>query len=185
MIVLTKKIIAEDLEIFLTRKNIKNIYLKVCPPNGKINLSIPLTISDKEIYNFISKKKEWIRKNKVKIVKANENYKEWSIDEINKGRIYLEERVPIYLKKWEPIMKVKVNSWYSRLMKSRWGSCNINDKRICINIALSRKSEDVLEYIIVHEMIHLKERNHNKCFYSYMTTYLPNWKELKKKLSKG
>lgn len=69
-------------------------------------------------------------------------------------------------------------------MKTKWGSCNIEKKRIWINLELAKKPEHCLEYIIVHEMIHLLERYHNEIFLSYMNKFMPNWKSLKQELNR-
>ena len=63
-------------------------------------------------------------------------------------------------------------------MKTRWGSCNINARRIWLNLELAKKPPQCLEYVLVHEMVHFLERYHNKNFYHYMNQFLPNWKEL-------
>lgn len=175
----------EDFEIIIKRKKIKNIYLKVYPPNGDVIITAPLKTKNEDIVKFISNKKYWIKDKRSKMINKKINYLDWTKEEIIQGKNYLKEKIPFYIQKWEPILNVKVNSWYSRLMKTRWGSCNINTKRICINLSLSKKNEDILEYVIVHEMIHLKERLHNKEFYTHMEKNIPNWKEYKKILSES
>lgn len=182
MKVLTSKFQYEDLEILVTKKNIKNIYLRVYPPDGRVNLSVPRSISQNDINLFINKKYHWIKNAQNKISEKTLNFKEWSREETEIAKTYLKNKVPGYISKWEEIMNVNVNSWYTRKMKTRWGSCNIQKGRICINLSLALKEEKYLEYIIVHEMIHLKERYHNKRFYSFMDKYLPNWRILKKEL---
>ncbi|WFA07694.1 SprT family zinc-dependent metalloprotease [Tissierella sp. Yu-01] len=98
-------------------------------------------------------------------------------------RSELKKAIPNYIEKYERLMKVKVEDWGIRKMKSRWGTCNIIDKRIWINLELSKKSRDCLEYIIVHEMAHLLERGHGTKFKEVMDTYYPNWKYVKAKLN--
>ena len=66
--------------------------------------------------------------------------------------------IPGYIEKWENIIGVRVNDWGVKLMKTRWGTCNIRDKRIWINLELAKKNVTCLEYIVVHEMVHLLER---------------------------
>ena len=68
-------------------------------------------------------------------------------------------------------------------MKTRWGTCNINKKRIWINLQLVQKDIDCLEYIIVHELTHLVEKNHNKRFYNIVEKYCPNYKQIQRKLN--
>ena len=98
-------------------------------------------------------------------------------------RTELKKVIPNYIEKHERLMKVKVEDWGIRKMKSRWGTCNIIDKRIWINLELVKKSRDCLEYIIVHEMAHLLERGHGTKFKEVMDTYYPNWKYVKAKLN--
>lgn len=96
----------------------------------------------------------------------------------------LKSQIPEIIAKWEKILNVKVNDWQVKQMKTKWGSCNIEKKRILLNLELAKKPERCLEYIVVHEMIHLLQRHHNDRFLYYMDTYLPNWRQLKDELNK-
>jgi len=98
-------------------------------------------------------------------------------------RSELKKQIPGLISKWENIIGVKVNSWGVKLMKTRWGTCNPKAKRIWINLELAKKSPRCLEYIIVHEMVHLLEKHHNKRFYAFMKQFLPNWREIKAELN--
>lgn len=89
----------------------------------------------------------------------------------------LKEIIPNYIKKWEEKMNLRVAKFGIKKMKTRWGTCNIRDKKIWISLELAKKPLACLEYIIVHEMVHLLERKHNKKFFSHMDKFLPNWKE--------
>ena len=91
--------------------------------------------------------------------------------------------IPKHIEKWEPIMGVKVEEFGVKLMKTRWGSCNIQAKRIWLNLELAKKNPRCLEYIIVHEMVHLLERGHNPIFYAYMDKFLPEWRKIKAELN--
>ncbi len=95
----------------------------------------------------------------------------------------LKDIIPSYIEKWESIMGVKVNEFGVKLMKSRWGTCNVRDKRIWINLELAKKNKRCLEYIIVHEMVHLLEKSHNQVFKNYMSKFLPDWKIRKDELN--
>ena len=99
-------------------------------------------------------------------------------------RAELKKQIPAIIEKWEKILKVKVDEWQIKQMKTKWGSCNIEKKRIWINLELAKKPERCLEYIIVHEMIHFRERHHKDKFLFYMDKYLPNWKKLRTELNK-
>lgn len=89
-----------------------------------------------------------------------------------------------YIAKWENTMNVSVSEFGIKKMKTKWGTCNIEAKRIWINLELAKKPTECLEYIVVHEMVHLFERNHNTRFVALMDNYLPNWRELKVELNK-
>ena len=96
----------------------------------------------------------------------------------------LKKIIPELIEKWQKRMDLKVNEWQVKLMKIKWGSCNIEKKRIWLNLELAKKPIYCLEYIIVHEMVHFLERHHNDKFLYYMDTYLPNWKQLRTELNK-
>lgn len=95
----------------------------------------------------------------------------------------LKNIIPVYIEKWEEVMKVKVNNFGIKLMKTRWGTCNVRDKKIWINLELAKKNPRCIEYVVVHEMVHLLERSHNDIFKGYMSKFLPNWKSIKDELN--
>lgn len=97
-------------------------------------------------------------------------------------RAELKKIIPKLIAKWEPVMGVQVNEFGVKQMKTRWGSCNIRDKRIWLNLELAKKSPACLEYVVVHEMVHLLERLHNDRFYRLMDQYLPGWQQTEKAL---
>lgn len=98
-------------------------------------------------------------------------------------RLVLQKEIPLLIKKWEPLMDVKVTEFGVKRMKTKWGTCNILAKRIWLNLELAKKPFVCLEYVVVHEMVHLLERNHNAKFHAHMTRFLPNWKETKVSLN--
>lgn len=81
------------------------------------------------------------------------------------------------LEKWQPVIGKEVKSWGVKKMKTKWGSCNISDRRIWLNLELVKKSPECLEYILVHELVHLHERHHNENFKRLMDRYLPHWEK--------
>lgn len=97
-------------------------------------------------------------------------------------RVQMKEEIPKLIEKWEPIMGVTVNEFGVKRMKTRWGTCNIRDQRIWLNLELAKKRPEFLEYVVVHEMVHLLERLHNDRFYAYMTRFYPKWPSLRKEL---
>ena len=90
-------------------------------------------------------------------------------------RSEIKKRIPALLNKWEPILGEYNIECKIKKMKTKWGSCNISERRIWLNLELAKKPPECLEYILVHEMIHLKERLHNENFRAYMDKYLPKW----------
>ena len=98
-------------------------------------------------------------------------------------RAELKAKLPALIAKWEEIIGVKANSVSVKNMLTRWGTCNSKDKKILINLQLAKKPVECLEYIAVHELLHLVEKNHTTAFIEYMNTYLPNWRVLKNELN--
>lgn len=100
-------------------------------------------------------------------------------------RKQLELIIPGYISKWEPLMNVKVKDFGIRKMKTKWGVCDVKNKIFRVNLELGRRHVRLLEYIIVHEMVHLLERKHNKVFYAYMNKFLPDWRLYKTELNRS
>ena len=83
---------------------------------------------------------------------------------------------PTLIKRWEPLLDVKVGRLFVQRMKTRWGSCNPRRRSIRLNTDLARKPRECLEYIVVHEMVHLLEPSHNRRFIALMDRFMPKWK---------
>jgi len=81
--------------------------------------------------------------------------------------------------KWEPVLGVKAGRLSVQKMKSKWGSCNVQNGNIRLNSELAKFPKGALEHVMVHELVHLLEPSHSKRFYSLMDEFLPNWKDLK------
>ncbi len=80
---------------------------------------------------------------------------------------------------------MKVDEWGVKQMKTRWGTCNIKARRIWLNLELIKKPVHCLEYIIVHEIIHLLERHHNERFTAYMNRFMPLWQHYREELNRA
>jgi predicted metal-dependent hydrolase len=91
-------------------------------------------------------------------------------------RQLIREQIPELLAKWEPVIGVEVAACGIKRMKTKWGTCNIAERRIWLNLELAKKPPACLEYILVHEMVHLLERHHNDRFRTYMDSFLPQWR---------
>lgn len=227
-----EKIIINDVEIELTKKNIKNLYLSVHPPNGEVKISAPKWMDEDAIRLFAISKLSWIKRHQKKFKDQQKfpekeyisgekhhflgqcyllnvvytNKRNQGVEIRNKEYIdlfvrenapkHIRERImtewyrgelkkliPPLIEKWEPIMGVKVNEFGVKRMKTRWGTCNPTAKRVWINLELVKMNPKCLEYVLVHEMVHLLERGHNKRFIAYMDEFIPNWRTVKEELN--
>lgn len=98
-------------------------------------------------------------------------------------RMQLKQLVPDMISKWSKLMDVSPNELYIKKMRTKWGTCNAEAKRIWLNLELAKKPLQCIEYIVVHEMVHLLERSHNDRFVAYMNRFLPEWRHLKNELN--
>ena len=220
-----------DICFDVIRKDIKNVYLRIHSPDGKVTISAPLRIDMKSIRSFAISNINWIKKQQSKIrCQERETHKEF-INEENHyylGKRYLlqvidhdapatitikhdtmemhvrpnislmmrekilnewyrkklKEIIPGITAQYETIMKVTVNEFGVKKMKTRWGTCSIVHKRIWLNLELAKRPKEHLEYVVVHEMAHLLERRHNKRFATIMDKFLPKWRLYKKELNR-
>ncbi len=95
----------------------------------------------------------------------------------------LKEMIPRLLEKWQPILGVRVAEWGIRKMKTKWGSCNSDARRIWLNLELVKKPVPCLEYLLVHELAHLLERKHNDRFLSILDKAMPKWRAHRQELN--
>lgn len=100
-------------------------------------------------------------------------------------RAQLKRQIPALIEKWEERLNVTDVEWQVKLMKTKWGSCTAEKKRIWINLELAKKPLHCLEYVIVHEMMHLLERHHNERFTAFMDKHLPKWRFFRDELNRG
>lgn len=92
-------------------------------------------------------------------------------------RHQLKTRIPDLLNHWQAIVGRQVSHWGIRRMKTKWGSCNTSQHRILLNLELAKKPVECLEYVLVHELVHLLERRHSDRFQAYLDKYLPQWQQ--------
>lgn len=96
----------------------------------------------------------------------------------------LKEAVPSLIAKWEPLIGVKVERFFVQRMKTKWGSCTPSSKNIRLNTDLAKKPPECLEYIVVHEMVHLLEPTHNSRFITLMDQFMSKWHFYKEELNR-
>lgn len=150
------------MRVAIVRKPIKNMYLRIKPPNADIVISAPQRMSQSAIERFVTERKPWIER-------AQRN---------------IESQLPVLLAKWGPIVGRTPTHITLRLMSSRWGSCTPKTGRIRLNLQLGLMAPRFLEYVLVHEMTHLWENGHGEGFQRRMSAYLPQWRQLRRDINR-
>lgn len=117
----------------------------------------------------------YIREN-TKTERRAEILKEWYRGELKK-------LLPDYITKWEQLLEVKANKWEVKQMKTLWGSCNHKTRNILFNLELMKKPLRCIEYIVVHELLHINIRLHNEEFTSKLNYHFPDWRTIKNELN--
>jgi predicted metal-dependent hydrolase len=99
-------------------------------------------------------------------------------------RLKLKELTPKLISKWEKVIGVQSNEFGIKKMRTKWGTCNIAAKRIWLNLELAKKPLECIEFIVVHELVHLLERTHNEVFVGHMNQFMPKWRFYREELNK-
>ena len=99
-------------------------------------------------------------------------------------RDQLKTLIPALLEKWQPILGVQVADWGIKKMKTKWGSCNPASRRVWFNLELAKKPVQCLDYIVVHELLHLLERQHSERFSALMDAHVPTWRQIREILNR-
>ena len=141
----------EEIPIIVTKKRMKNMYLRISKEDGSVRISAPHQMSDERIYRFAKERIDWIRVYREKYLRAKEGRREvrqLSEAELKQQKLLLKKDVEKLIAKWEPVMGVKASGVTIRQMKTRWGSCNVRTHHININLALAKKPPECLEYVV-------------------------------------
>lgn len=175
-------------EVEITKKKIKRINIRIKPSESrKINMSIPYQVTYDEAMRLLDQPRnlEFIENYEKKLketpVRQNNWYDE-HMEYVNAYSNHLEKVLPGMFEKWQKNLNVKVSKVTIKDTRSQWGSCNRKTHNISISVWLGAFSEDCIESVVVHELVHFLERGHNARFYGYMDKYYPNWRECSKKL---
>ena len=175
--------------IRVEKKKIKNLYLRISPADGAIRISAPERMSIKQIENFVLDKWDWIQTTRERLDRVREEKSASQLTEDEKQaqkeacKKKLLEVLPQVIRKCERITGLHALEWKLRDMKTRWGSCNIQKKRIWLNIKLAAYPRECLEYVVIHELVHLRVPGHGKEFWAYMDRFFPEWKRVRKVLN--
>ena len=175
----TYQIVLDGIVITVTKKRIKNMYLRIKKEDGMVLISVPSQTSDLRIRRFAEERLPWIRELK----QQKDLRPALSEAEIRRRKVLLKAAVEKLIQKYEQLMRVQVSGVTIRQMKTRWGSCNVKTHHININLALYEKGPECLEYVVVHEMCHILEASHNKIFWGYVSQFFPDWKNVRARLS--
>ncbi len=179
-----KKVIYIDgLPVEVTRKQIKRINLKVKEPAGKVTVSSPYIVTDAEIISFVRSRREWIDKCVARAkAKAAAHPAPSTTAEKEARRASLKRRIAERLPAIEQRTGLKCNGWTVRDMHTRWGSCNTETWHVNLSLMLATRTDEELDYVILHELVHTLVPNHGAKFYALMDRFMPDWKQIRKKL---
>lgn len=157
----------------IQKKKIKNLYIQI--QNGEVIVKAPCKMKDNAIQEFIQKKAKWIAENLKK-------EKQKSQEEITPQKIEnLKNIIQIAIQKYTNQLKVYPNKIRIKNIKYAWGSCSSN-RNITINAKLANKSKEAIEYVVLHELCHLKEMNHSKKFWDLVEGCMSDYKVYRKEL---
>jgi predicted metal-dependent hydrolase len=92
--------------------------------------------------------------------------------------------VPVLLARWQPRLSVKATRFFVQAMTTKWGSCNHDARTIRLNTDLAKKPPECLEYVVVHELVHLLERTHSSRFVGLMDQFMPQWRVYRRMLNR-
>lgn len=218
------------IEMSAQKKQIKNMYIRVVPPDGEVRITAPFSATDDAIKEFALSHIGWIQKQQQKIaaqpqpserryVTGESCYlwgKPYRLEvvpvntrnrvSINGQRIILQARrdstpqqrakvldswyreilkaaIPPVLERCERQAGVKAKEWQVKNMRTKWGTCNVVARRIWLNLQLVKKTPECLEYVIMHELVHLLEKSHNHIFKAHMDRLYPHWRTVKATLN--
>ena len=166
--------IVEDLNISVERKRIKNINLRLYPPEF-IRVTAPVRVSEDVIRRFVISKIPWIKKklNLLTIMKT----------EITKEqKQQLQSQIHSYMIKWQNILGLKPVTWSLRKTKTRWGSYSLRTQRIGFSTALAYTPSHCIEYVVLHELTHIFIPHHGIEFKQLLDNHMPEWRSIQKEL---
>ena len=197
---------SNGMRVAIVRKPIKNMYLRIKPPNADIVISAPQRMSQSAIERFVTERKPWIERAQRSMRQArdaqlnaqraqNGNIGDtgasanppafvWTDEAKARAQRNIESQLPVLLAKWGPIVGRTPTHITLRLMSSRWGSCTPKTGRIRLNLQLGLMAPRFLEYVLVHEMTHLWENGHGEGFQRRMSAYLPQWRQLRRDINR-
>jgi predicted metal-dependent hydrolase len=150
-------------------------------PDQTIKITIPKRVSFKTAKKFLQSKILWAKKNLNKLQKLQKNYPQQNLQPINKkeAKTILTDRLNLLAQRY----RFSYNRLYIRNQKTRWGSCS-SKNNISLNMNLIRLPKELQDYVILHELVHTRHKNHSKKFWEEMDRYVGDGKKLRKEVKK-
>ena len=183
---MTKLIYVDGLQIELTRKRIKKMNMHIKAPDGRIVISCPYIVPDRDVIAFVRSKRGWIDKTVARVrAKAAAHPEPADKAEKEARRRYLKRRIEERLPVIEDATGLYCSGWTVRDMHTRWGSCNTQTHHINLSLMLATRSDAELDYVILHELVHTVVPGHGPDFYALMDRFMPGWKRIRKALNYG
>ena len=173
----------------------KNINLTVLPPDGHVRVSVPFGLSEERLAEFLCSKTDWIRVHRQKVIERAAKKEagsalrnpEMSEEErkelLERYREFLRPKLEEYLAFWGRQTGLHPEKWQMRDMKTRWGSCNPRTKKLWFSVGLAEKPDECIEYVVLHELAHLKIANHGADFKAFLSQFMPDWRVRQKQLN--
>lgn len=171
------------LEVDITRKRVKRMNMRIKEPDCRVVISAPFGTPDADIIEFVRSKRAWIDRNAARIrARALAHPEPATRTEKEALRRDLKRRIADRLPYIEEVTGLRSSGWTVRDMHTRWGSCNTETKHLNFSLMLASRSDEELDYVILHELVHTVVPNHGADFYAAMDRYMPGWKIIRKKL---
>jgi len=216
----------------ITRKWIKRLHVRVCPPHGEVRVSAPLWMPAADIHAFLHQRRDWIeqcQQRQQQRQAANRNdmcdgemhrylglayplrlcrssarpsvtlqhdalclHISAEMDAAQRLQLLqrwyrqqLQAMLPALLAQWQPVVGAEAAECRIKRMSTRWGSCNPRARRIWLSLELIKQPLECIDYVVVHELVHLHEASHNHRFRALMDQCMPDWRERRRLLNAG
>jgi predicted metal-dependent hydrolase len=169
---------SSDYVLVRSKRKTLAIYIK---KEGAVEVRAPLRLATREIERFVASKSAWIAKKQAEIASRKPaEPRELPISQYEAGEF--EQTARQFVAMWEQRLGVTASFVGIRQMSTRWGSCTSKTRRIRLNASLQYLPRDCLEYVVVHELAHIRESNHSPRFWSIVADALPDFKARQAKL---
>lgn len=149
--------------------------------DGSVRVRSPHGVTRTQVERFLEEKRDWIKRHQEQVLRAQRNSPAITEEERREGIALAKERIPVRVAYFAKIMGVTYGRITIREQKTRWGSCS-EKGNLNFNWQLILMSEDVMDYVIVHELAHRIEMNHSRAFWSVVERVLPDYRERRRRL---